>query len=109
MHHMFGGPGFWGGPGFFGVPWGALLVIVAAGVIIYLLVQRTKPAEAQGGTVSRKSAAFPTAAQAYGSAAGPQSATGASAASEMAALRREVEGLRKDIADLREALVKNGR
>ncbi|MDR3899434.1 MAG: hypothetical protein Q3X95_09285 [Duodenibacillus sp.] len=49
MHHMFGGPGFWGGPGFFGIPWGSLFLIIAAGVIIYLLVRRTKPAEACSG------------------------------------------------------------
>ena len=49
MHHMFGGPGFWGGPGFFGIPWGSLFLFIAAGVIIYLLVRRTKPAEACSG------------------------------------------------------------
>lgn len=108
MHHMFGGPGFWGGPGFFGIPWGSLFLIIAAGVIIYLLVRHTKPAEACSGVCrSEKSAGSAAAYRASTSAASASAPQGAVSADEVASLRREVEGLRQDIASLREALKKD--
>lgn len=108
MHHMFGGPGFWGGPGFFGFPWGSLLLIIAAGVIIYLLVRRTKPAEACSGVCrSEMSTGSSAAYHASACAASASASQGAVSADEVASLRREVEGLRQDIASLREALKKD--